>query len=251
MLTKRIVFYPYKLYSESCKDMVLALREHASKVFSVYPDRNYIRRGDDVIINWGNSKAPNWDATGILNKPESVAIAVNKLDSLAKLQEAGIRTVPFTTDPDEASKWNEIVERHMLRAHSGAGIRFSTPDTMQPAKLYTQFLAGAEEYRVHVFRGQVIDYSKKFKREGDRLIFTNDEKIKNAETGWEFLRGIKRREGIQKYSIAAVEALGLDFGAVDALRWQGHTYILEVGTAPGLSPRGIELYTKAILEYAA
>lgn len=254
MAGKRIVFYPYVIYSKSCRDVVNKLRTNATRVVSVYPDRNYVPRTDDFIVNWGNAHYPKWwrDGLTIINKPDNVAVAVNKLLTLQKLLEANVPTVPFTADTAVAKEWEVIAERHKLRGHSGDGIRFSTPDTIEKAPLYTKFLPNSEEYRVHVFNGEVIDYAKKYKitpLDGN-IIFTNEEKIKNVANGWGFLRGVARREGVQKYAIEAVKALGLDFGVVDILRHNKKSYVLEVGTAPGLSNVGLELYANAITRYA-
>ena len=50
--------------------------------------------------------------------------------------------------------------------------------------------------------------------------------------------------------IDTVEALGLDFGSVDIIRSNKTNYVLEVGTACGLSPYGVECYADAILALA-
>lgn len=247
----RIVLYPYKMGSESCKEIANALRDNAEgNILRVYPDRAYRSRRDDVIVNWGNTNEPNWDYHEMLNKPEAVALAVNKLDTLRILTEAGVRTVDWTIDRHTAEGWGLVCERHALRGHSGAGIRVATGDQLQNAPLYTKMLVPCEEYRVHVFRGEIIDYSKKVKRVNGELIASNDEMIKNKGAGWEYLRDVAPREGVSMRAIAAVEALGLDFGAVDVIRHKDRSYVLEVGTAAGLSPRGVENYVAKIMEYA-
>ncbi len=248
---KRIILYPYKIYSGSCRDIVAALKNHGRKSFGVYPDRNYIPRSDDVIVNWGNTQEPRWGYADMLNRPQAVANAVNKLATFQLLQKAEVRAVPFTTDINVARAWGGlVVERHKLRAHSGAGIKIAEADEITKAPLYTQLLAPCEEYRVHIFRGEVIDYSKKCKRTEDGLLFSNDELIKNKSNGWEFLREVDQREGVVTRAKTAVEALGLDFGSVDVIRYKDKSYVLEVGTAAGLSPRGVELFASAIMEYA-
>jgi glutathione synthase/RimK-type ligase-like ATP-grasp enzyme len=50
--------------------------------------------------------------------------------------------------------------------------------------------------------------------------------------------------------LAAVSALGLDFGAVDII-WnerEDKCYVLEVNTAPGLQGSTLENYANAIME---
>mgnify|MGYP001617152969 CR=1 FL=1 len=247
----RFIIYPYKMGSASARALSRTLTENAEgNILRVYPDRTFRSRPDDCIINWGNTNEPNWDYHEMLNKPEAVALAVNKLATFEKLKEADVRTVPWTTDINVARDWGLVCERHALRGHSGMGIRVATGDQLQPAPLYTKMLVPCEEYSVHVFRGEIIDYSKKVKRVNDEIITSNDEMIKNKGAGWEYLRDVAPREGVSIRAIAAVEALGLDFGAVDVIRYKDKSYVLEVGTAAGLSPRGVESYVAKIIEYA-
>ncbi len=245
----RYIFYPYKVGSRSCKDLCAYLNAKGYRTLRVLPDGRYRYRVGDVVINWGNANAPNWQAPTILNKPLNVSKAVNKLDTFEILKAAEVRTVPFTTDIQVANTWDRVVERHMLRAHSGEGIRLAERNDLRFAPLYTQLLAPAEEYRVHVFKGVVIDYSKKMKRVNGEMISTNEEVIKNKGAGWDFVRDVAPRQGVCDRAIAAVAALGLDFGAVDVIRHDNKSYVLEVGTACGLSPRGVEAYCSKLIEH--
>jgi hypothetical protein len=250
----RIVIFPYKIASASSRGIADALqRNNGKNTIRVYPNRRYTSRVDDLIVNWGNSREPQWayNPEQILNKPSAVALAVNKLRTFEKLSEAGVRTVPWTVDIDEARQWHDIVERHTLTGSGGAGIRISTPDTIQPAPLYTKLLNPCEEYRVHIFKGEAIDYAKKMKqREDGTYEAAPAERIKNAHNGFYFLRDVSPREGVVLRAREAIEALGLDFGAVDIIRYRDRSYVLEVGTAAGVSPMGQTAYANAITEYA-
>jgi len=248
----RIVIYPYKFYSKSAKDLLNSVRQHyGGRSLRVRPDGTFVPRPDDTIINWGSAKVPRWDTSRILNKPENIANAVNKIKTFELLDAAGVRSVPHTTDPDIACTWERIVERHRVTGRSGAGIRLSTPETIMPARLYTQFLEPTEEYRVHVFRGEVVDYSKKFKRTPEGIVFVSSECPKNRATGWEYMRDVTgMREGVVLRAKAAVEALGLDFGVVDIIRHNNKSYVLEVNTACGLSSRGLQAYTNKLISLA-
>ncbi len=247
----RVVIYPFKLASASSKAIAEALKRNEQKTLRVYPDRNYVNRGDDFIVNWGNANEPEWAYQNILNTPTAVATAVNKLETFVKLTEAEVRTVPWTTNIDVARGWDLICERHQLRAHGGAGIRVSTPETVYPAPLYTEMLTPCDEYRVHIFKGEVIDYTKKVKKVDGEFVTAPEEHIKNKEHGLYFLRDVRPREGVVLRAIQAIEALGLDFGAVDIIRHNNRSYVLEVNTAVGLSPVGVEAYANAIMQHAA
>lgn len=242
--------FPYKMGSESCKELARALnaKTHA-KTIRVHPSGNYRPRNGDTIINWGSSREPSWRYNDIINRPASVAVAVNKLLTLEALSRAEIAVIPYTTHLEDARSWPMIVERHTLTGHSGEGIIFHLPDDLDEAPLYTKFLSPSNEYRVHVFRGHVIDYTKKMRRTEDGYVSRmEDEFIRNRASGWEYIRDVAPRESVETLAIAAVQALGLDFGAVDIIRHKRKNYVLEIGTAPGLSPRGLEAYADAILE---
>lgn len=246
----RIVLFPYKMGSASCQDLAEALRNKThAKIIRVRPDGSYRPRIGDTVINWGNScPASTWRYDTMLNKAASVKISVNKLSCLKTLAAAGVSCVPFTTSISEAQKWPTIVERHKLESYGGDGIIISPSAKLGRAPLYTKLLAPASEYRVHVFNGQVIDYTKKYKRVDGDLVSRNDEDyIKNVENGWEYIRDVEPRDSIKEIAIAAIRAVGLNFGAVDIIRHKKVNYVLEIGTAAGLSPRGIEAYANAII----
>jgi glutathione synthase/RimK-type ligase-like ATP-grasp enzyme len=252
----RIVIYPYKMESKSCRDIVRSLRDQSEhKVLRVRGGGRYRRRRHDVIVNWGNSELPDWDAAGILNDPAAVAVAVNKLSTLEALEEAGVSHVPFTTKAHVAVTYGVVVGRHNLEGHSGAGIEIIEGwdhfDDFPRAPLYTQFIPKSVEYRVHVFKGEVIDYTKKIKRvDGEIKARIKEDRVRSHVNGWEYLRDVSPRESVKELAIAAVEALGLDFGAVDIIRSKRKNYVLEVGTAAGLSDIGVRAYADKILDLA-
>lgn len=254
---RRVIFYPYKIGSQSCDDIVRVLQDKIeNKTFRVFPDRRFASRSNDIIINWGNSTAPRWDMRNILNKPEAVAVAVNKLATLRALEDAEVSHVPFTTDLEYANvHFGDVVCRKILTGHSGEGIEIVKDDApnkriLPSAPLYTQFIPKSVEYRVHVFGGQVIDYTKKIKRvDGEVKSRIKDDRVRSHTLGWEFIRDVAPRESVKQLAIDAVKALGLDFGSVDIIRSNKVNYVLEVGTACGLSPHGVDCYVGAILSY--
>jgi len=90
--------------------------------------------------------------------------------------------------------------------------------------------------------GDAIDLLSKEHTTSDRIIRSN-------KRGWKF-KGVaptKVPDDIKKVSLAAVKALGLDFGAVDlVLDLEGNPYILEVNSAPGLEGTAFEKWTEAL-----
>lgn len=251
----RIILYPYNIGSKTCKDLANSLtQKHHAKVLRVRPDGHFNPRYDDTIINWGNSHVPAWDrGYEMWNDPISVAKSVNKLSTFMVLEDCKISHVPYTTSIDVAKGWNKIVERHVLNSYGGKGIVISSPLTVRRAPLYTKFINSTAEYRVHVFNGKVIDYTKKIKRVNNVAVGDiKGEDIRNLDHGWTFIRDVEPRQSVIDLAIDTIRALDLDFGAVDIIRSRKleKNYVLEVGTAAGLSPIGLEAYTNAILSIA-
>lgn len=122
---------------------------------------------------------------------------------------------------------------------------------MVDAPLYTQYVKKADEYRIHVFDGQVIDIQQKRKRQE----VPNEEvdyQIRNLAGGWVFCRdNIDCPSVCSTLAIDAVSALGLTFGAVDIgfNRNEGVGYVYEVNTAPGLEGSTLDSYFEALVRY--
>lgn len=253
--------YPYNGGSESAKDLAELL-----DIIRVKPDGNYVPKIGHKIIGWGASKVPTWMDVAtrrnvtILNRPSAVTIASNKLSAFVALKSAGIRIPEFTTNFAEAQRWlnnyNVVVERHELRGNSGDGIRIVTlsddemESQLQYAPLYTKFIPKTAEFRVHVFRGQVIDYIEKKKQLEINRDGTFNKYISSINCGWVFSRtNVRDIPEVRTLALKAVSALGLDFGAVDIVYADGLPYVLEVNTAPGLSGITLVKYANAFRQF--
>ncbi len=253
--------YPYVIGSESAKKLADLLG-----ILQVKPDGQYVPKVYDKVIGWGQSRLPNWSTkaaqrgVAILNKPAAVNVAANKLTAFQTLRTAGIPTPVWTTDFTMARGWlragDIIVERHELRGNSGEGIRIvnlddsEMPNDLQVAPLYTKFIPKTNEFRVHVFRGEVIDYIEKKRLPSDRRPANFNRYISSTSFGWVFSRtDVRDIPGVRDIAIRAVAALGLDFGAVDIVFNDGLPYVLEVNTAPGLSGTTLVKYANAFRRY--
>lgn len=253
----KLKIYPYKMASESAKDLASTLN-----CLRVKPDGKYVPKIGHTVVNWGSGKSPSWisraNARGvtILNKPEAVKIASNKLNALIALEEAGINVPRFTTDRRLAGYWLEdgetVVERHVLNGNSADGVRIVNLDDdemdsdLRSAPLYTKFIPKSCEFRVHVLRGDVIDYCEKKKMSSDRRPENFNKYVCSNELGWVFCRSnIRDIPEVKQLAIEAVSALGLDFGAVDVVYHEGTPYVLEVNTAPGITGTTLTNYANA------
>jgi hypothetical protein len=252
---------PYKMGSESAKDLARVLN-----VMRVHPDGEYVPKIGHVVINWGTGRTPDWmpraaaRSVRVLNNPSKVSVAGNKLSALQALSSAGVAVPQFTTNTATAEEWvrsgSTVVERHELRGNSGAGIRIVNLDDQSMASnvtyapLYTKFIPKTAEFRVHVFRGEVIDYIEKKKKLADNRPANFNKYVSSINLGWVFSRtDVRDMPEVRQIAIQAVAALGLDFGAVDIVFYEGRPYVLEVNTAPGVSGTTLVKYANAFRRY--
>jgi len=284
----RFIVFPYKLGSASAKRLAEGLETKR-----VRPDGRYRYRRGDVIINWGNSHAPEWEtpesASNTLNEPEAVLMAANKIETFNRLSAYDVPTLDFTTSQGEAQEWlsggDTVYVRGVVNGHSGEGIQvLKTPESdteleqiaqrltnlnsrfsfianmilderqdlaVPYAPLYTKGKNNNGEYRVHVAFGEVIDYRKKSRRDGDPAQEGQSE-IRTLGNGWVFRQSnLTRLERVEELAKRAIEALGLDFGAVDILKDEnGDVFVVEVNTACAMDDETLDNYLTAFKKYA-
>jgi len=249
MTTIRFKVFPYKLGSQSAKVLAQGLN-----VLRVKP--TYDARRRDVIINWGNSKpSAILYASHDLNKHEAIALACNKLKTFNKLNGLGFEHIPdYTIHKEEAIEWlqnrDKVYCRQTLTGHSGHGILIAdTVNSLVNAPLYTKATRHKYEFRVHVFKGEVIDVQQKKRR----VDFTGPSTgIRNHSNGYIYARSdIDVPQILLSSSIQAVSLLGLDFGAVDVgyRERDNRVFIFEINTAPGLVGTTLNKYVNTFKEY--
>lgn len=256
--TKRLILWTAKGMKRSCRNLKQAMLAETQRRILIVRSRSktFRPRLSDYTVNWGNSAySENWLCLADLNKPPAVRRALNKLTTLTLLQENNVNVPEFTTDIDTARQWvedgNTVIGRKTLTGFGGQGIEvYDADNPVEDCPLYTKYKKKKHEYRVHVFNGETIDISQKRKRKG----FEDDginTKIRNCSSGWVFCReNLQIPEDLTEQAIAAVHALGLNFGAVDII-WnarENKSYVLEVNTAPGIEGTSVELYKQAILK---
>jgi glutathione synthase/RimK-type ligase-like ATP-grasp enzyme len=251
---QKLIVYPYKIGSESAKKLARELG-----VIQVFPDRNYKYYPNHVIINWGNGALPHWDTPRVkyLNHPSKVSISANKITALKTMKDQGVSIPIFFTNKEELIRYTvglpgfpTIYCRTNVRGHSGSGIVLANAvSEIIPAPLYTIRFKAKREWRVHVFKDQVIDFAKKSKRTGEEA----DRLIRSYANGWVFRReGLELPEALATMAKKAIVALGLDFGAVDiAEDKNGRVCVYEVNSAPGmeLGSTTLRKYVNVFREY--
>lgn len=258
----------------------------------------------DVLIGWG-CKEPDDYTVGntdinncklVINRLQNIRLAANKLKALVKMRESGVRvpnfvpstqikqaianktmTYPLIGRPESHQAGQSFFECKMLLdvdAAIKAGSRY-----------FTQFVPNTEEYRIHVFNGEILAVTKKTQQENPERAFktirteqierhakkdgvTLDKKTldfalneflkkdiqlpkhseRHNDRGWKFslVANTTVPVALRDQAVLAVTSLGLDFGAVDGLIGEdGLPYILEINTAPSLRETMLEKYVGA------
>lgn len=218
----------------------------------------YVPRVGHTVINWGKGRIHHPART--LNHPERVGNAINKRSALNIMSAAGVSVPPATVGKGQVQQWldagHKVFARTILDGHEGVGIVVIKPgDTIPNAPLYTKYIPKDREYRVHVMGGAIIDTVRKVL--SSNAPANASKLIRNTANGYVFARRegpastpIVVPQGVHTEARKAVEALGLDFGAVDVI-WSRSTnkaYVLEVNTAPGIEGTTVQIYANKFRE---
>lgn len=217
-------------------------------------------RSTSVVLNWGSAShkaEARFRGCRVFNLFDRVRAAGNKLVTFNILSQVpNVRIPEYTEDINVARSWAEesgsvVVCRTSLTGHSGYGIVMAeNAGQVVQAPLYTRYIKKMKEFRVHVAFGNVIDIQEKRKRsdyEGEY-----DSRIRSFHKGWVFCReGIQEPAELRDMAVRSINALGLDFGAVDIIynERSNQCYVLEVNTAPGLEGSTVASYRDAVRNY--
>lgn len=284
-MKRRVRIYSHNPHSQSAAKISEGIPECLR---IKHTNSGYVSRETDIIINWGASKFPFecnvygssdtvHDHTGaypisiqkdgnagyVLNPPYAVSTAIDKRKTFRILYDWGINVPKFTSDLLTVRGWLSkgytVVGRKLSRASGSKGIHLMKPEDYTNATgvalpqypLYTLYRKKMDEYRIHVFCGQVIDFQQKKRSVSDER-WQGDNQIRSFDRGWVYTRfEVFPPKHVIKTATRAVRRLGLHFGAVDVGFSQktGQATIYEVNTAPGLDGTTLDSYTNKFMEF--
>lgn len=219
--------------SNGARDLVTRIRALGHEVRRVR--RVGQLRPGGLVVNWGH-RSGRRDA---LNDRGWFS----KLGELQRLHQEGVPTVEVRVGQNPGQGWLPRRNGH----HEGN-------DLLRPgrADYWTLFRPIRHEFRVHVARFgeeyRSIRLGMKFPR-----VARPHEWIRSWQAGWHLLYNEEAQQRAHGHNVrgvakAAVEALGLDFGAVDvAIGTDGRTFVLEVNRAPGLEGQTLERYAQLFI----
>lgn len=192
------------------------------------------------VVRWGSRAwlPADWGVERVLNTADAIERASNKLESLHLLREAGIPVPDFDTDPAslvERTGYPILGRRTQHARGTDVVLCLQRRDYVRrPRDYYVSYVPTNREYRLHVAGGEVIRVQGKYLDVAEDYIPW----IRNYTSGHRFRAPRRRLHNARLESaVGAVEALGLDFGAVDLIvADNGSHYVLEVNTSPSCSP---------------
>ena len=164
-----------------------------------------------------------------------------------------VPALPFTTSGEQVSNWlkegKTVFARTLTRASEGKGIVVCEPDVQSIpfAKVYTQYRKKKKEFRVHVYKDQVVHVlEKRKKKEFNGEVNT---KIRNTANGYVFCSdNVVEPEGIRELALKAAKVTNSDFKGVDIgfNEKLNELFVIEVNSAPGIQGTNVDRYIQAI-----
>lgn len=259
-----IFIFPYIARSKSVFALAKALEAKIIKL----ANSAFVHGDGKVVINWGSSSLDltKHQPNGlVLNKRSAVLVCANKLKFFDTVFKNNKDIIPeYTTDPQVAQGWSDdktvVVSREVLSGHSGQGIRFSDKDNdwLDKGKLFVKYIPKKEEYRVHIFKGNVLDIQQKvLRKEDENGVEVQKEhinfRVRSYGNGFIFARNdLHTPECVVNAAKKAFNAVNnLDFGAFDVIWNQKNdkAYVLECNTAPGLTGTTLDNYAATFKKY--
>jgi hypothetical protein len=240
---------PYLLYSKQTSTTGRHLREALGIPGGTGAPADQV----DLLIRWGSSVGVPRRPQQLINSKAAVELATNKYQLLQHLRRRLVPVPPLwpVLEPnpqlpvlgrkDHHSKGSDIVlclQRGDLERARQAGCSH-----------FTGLIPKAREFRVHVFRNQVIKTSEKVLTDPTRY----SPWLWNYETGFTFrnLRPLEdtTREQMEFIAQMAVLAVGLDFGAVDlCISDDNRIYVFEINTGPSLAENTLGVYAQKLAD---
>lgn len=194
--------------------------------------------GDVVgIVNW-TGRPSHEELLPVLN----AASRTDKLEQLVRLKEAGVRVPTFFDGlgvPPAGEGWLGRTRNHQQ------GRDFTTRHLIPD--FYVKRLYYDDEWRIHIFKTRRGNY--RVLRSGIKLPRRPNFHpwVRSHRLGWKIAYTGGAPESVKEEARKAVEALGLDFAAVDVAATQPPA-VLEVNTCPGLDVGTLGHYVNSIRE---
>jgi hypothetical protein len=206
----------------------------------------------EAIVSYG---VPITSSLPMLN---GSAGRINKYEELQRLQSAGVLVPPHALDgrgltfPILGRKFKHSKAKDIVPILQN-DIEFQWRTQGGACDYFVQYIPRRREYRVWSYRRRPIACYEKVMRYPERYSVG-----RTAGIGWNWGHGFafeyyrEAPEALKTLGAQAVEAVGLDFGAVDIIHgMDDQLYTLEVNSAPGVQQvrHGIAALAKKIVKW--
>jgi glutathione synthase/RimK-type ligase-like ATP-grasp enzyme len=248
-----------------------------------------------IVIGWGTKTKKDVElpaGSSVLNHPNNIRRNRNKLTTLEVLKGADVAVADFVPAENVMAELGKKVSLPVVgrtKYHQGGkGFWLCLTKTHvtnainEGAQYFQNYIDIVDEYRLHIFKGELLRAQKKVKRDnmeeayveqhaakikdyatkGDVQIDENTLKyalgrvakehkqadmiVRSNRRGWKFANVKNPKKALVDVSVAALNAIGLEFGAVDCcLDGDGNAWIIEINSGPGLEGNTFKAYTEA------
>ena len=204
---------------------------------------------ESCVVRWGNS-SPGACMVGanakVFNKPASISLSANKLQSLIAMRDAGVSVPQFASDRSEVNfdgPWVARPHHHMCGQYF---LKVKHQRNIPSGRLVMKYIKKHDEWRVFVLFGKVWRVGKRVPKTDE----TPHDFIWSLSKGWKIELVEEHPDCIATEAVKAVTSVGLDFGAVDVcVDHFGKPWVFEVNSAPGLSEYKIDRLSKRIVKW--
>lgn len=229
------------------------------------------------VINWGVARSGVRTDPVLERISQSVQKVVNSFEAVTKCSNKGLffkamqgasdgpRIPEVTFEISQATSWGESgIEVLGRKNHgsSGKDVAFfkENPEGFLSSDLWLQYKKKKQEFRVHIFNGEVIIIQQKVlpKKAPDGQDIPKDLvdfRIRTHRTGFIFQKNdIKVPPDVleqAKKAFAVMAKHGLTFGAIDVIynKSEDKAYVLEINTAPGIEESSVTAYADAFRSF--
>lgn len=174
----------------------------------------------------------------------------DKIHQYQWFKDHSISALEFTTEIEVARKWAKkavVVCRKLLRASEGKGIVVATtPEEVVEAPVYTKYIPKKKEFRVHIFKDQVVNVLEKRRKVG---VYDGEARIRNCANGYVFCSGgVTEPDGLRALALSASKVTNSHFKGVDIgyNEKKNQLFVIEVNSAPGIEGSNVDKYIAAI-----
>ena len=207
------------------------------------------RQVGDRVINWGNGNLEynKYFRAYDLNHPSAVWRAIEKRLSFKAFKANNVPHPELTQDYNTVIDWLNggvtVYARNTACGMDGEGLVVFHPNDPRPNRydwnFYTRQVSNEIEYRINAGKETVIDCVEKRNHDSNA-----NREVRTTSNNWLFCRpGCRPSNAVKEVAMAAIRALGLDFGGVDVgVGRDGEVTVFEVNTAPYVGAITVQRY---------